>query len=168
MASAEVVRTGPEERPALVCFFRELATAERPGDPEAGERAEAGLRHSLEAWDWLRSESCFLLLALVAGRPAGYVLAVRIPKADERVGFLFVDELVVLPAFRRQGVARALLRRLQALVEEIGLAGIRLLVRPENGPARSLYRTLGFAEQGAVFCEWLRTGICPGLPDQTA
>lgn len=78
-----------------------------------------------------------------------------------------VDELVVLPAFRRQGIARALLQRPQALAEEMGLAGIRLLVRPENGPARSLYRTLGFAEQSTNFAEWLRAGVCPDASGST-
>ncbi len=156
MAKVEVVRAGPEEWPALVCFFRALATAERPDDPEAARRAESGLRHSLEAWDWIRSESCFLFLARVEGRPAGYALAVRIPKADERAGFLFVDELYVLPDFRRRGVARALLERVQRLAGELGWAGIRLLVRPENTGARALYRSLGFVERETLFCEWLR------------
>ncbi|MGB9724294.1 MAG: GNAT family N-acetyltransferase [Chloroflexia bacterium] len=156
MAGVEVVRAGPEERPALVRFFRAMAAAEKPNDPEAAERAEAGLRRSLEAWDWTRSESCFLFLALVGGEAAGYALAVRIPKADERTGFLFIDELYVLPAFRRRGVARALLRRFQALAGELGLAGVRLLVRPENTPARKLYRTLGLVEHETIFGEWLR------------
>ncbi len=156
MAEIEVVRAGPKEWPDLACFFRELAAAERPDDPEAAERAEAGLRRSLEAWNWMQSEGCFFLLARMEGRPAGYVLAVRIPKADERVGFLFVDELVVLPAFRRRGAARALLRRLQVLAGEMGLTGIRLLVRPENAPARSLYHRLGFVERETLFCEWLK------------
>ncbi len=155
MAEIGVVRAGLEEWPDLVCFFRALAAAEWPDDAEAAERAEAGLRRSRDAWDWMQSEDCFLLLARADGHPAGYALAIRIPKADERAGFLFVDELVVLPAFRRRGVARALLRRLQSLAEEMGLAGIRLLIRPENMPARGLYRTLGFTESEAILGEWL-------------
>jgi ribosomal protein S18 acetylase RimI-like enzyme len=155
MGGVEVVRAGPADLPTLVRFFRAVAAAERPDEPEAAGHAEAGLRRSLEAWDWMRSESCLFLLGLVGKEPAGYALAVRIPKADERAGFLFVDELYVLPAFRRRGVARSLLRRLQALSREMGLAGIRLLVRPENAGARALYRSLGFAERETLFGEWL-------------
>lgn len=142
----------------VVRFFRAMAAAEDPDDPEAAERGEAGLRRSLAAWDFLKNDSCFLLLAHVAGEPAGYLLAVRIPKADARVGFLFVDELYVLPAFRRRGVARALVERAQALAAELGLAGVRLLARPENTPARRLYRQCDFAEHEALFCQWPRTG----------
>ncbi len=155
MAEVEVrvMLAGPADLPDLVRFFRAAAAAEAPDDPAAAGRGEAGLRRSLEAHDFLRSDSCFLLLARLGGEPAGYLLAVRIPKADARAGFLFVDELYVLPAWRRLGLARALLARAQELAAELGLAGLRLLVRPENEPARALYRSCGLQEQPAVFCE---------------
>jgi ribosomal protein S18 acetylase RimI-like enzyme len=140
--------------PDLVRFFRAVAAAEAPDDPAAVERGEAGLRRSLEAWDFLRSDTCPLLLARLDGAPVGYLLAVRIPKADARGGFLFVDEVYVLPAYRCQGVARALLERVQALAGELGLAGVRLLVREENPGARKLYRNTGFVEHSTLFCEW--------------
>ena len=53
--------------------------------------------------------------AEVEGQPAGLAAAARLPKADARGGFLFVDELMVLPAYRRQGVARALLEYIMHL-----------------------------------------------------
>mgnify|MGYP003730223749 CR=1 FL=1 len=147
-------RVTADDLPEIVRFFRGLAVAEAPDDPAAGERGEAGLRRSLAAWDFLHSEACFLLLAHLEGGPAGYLLAVRIPKADARAGFLFVDELYVLPTFRRRGVARALVERVQALAVELGLAGVRLLVRPGNEAARRLYRQCGFEEHETIFCEW--------------
>lgn len=158
MAQVAVTLAAHDEAPALVRFFRALAAAEAPDDPGADERGAAGLRHSLEAWNFLRSDSSFVLLARVDGEPAGYILAVRIPKADARVGFLFVDEVYTLPAYRRRGVARALLERTQALAAELGLAGVRLLVRPENEPARGLYRSCGFAEHETMFCHWEGAG----------
>lgn len=138
----------------LRSFFRAVGAAEAPDDPEAPDRAEAGLLRSLQASSWLHSDHHWLFLARREGRPAGYALAVRIPKADERLGFLFVDELYVLPAYRRRGVGRALLVEIQALARRLGLAGVRLLVRPGNRPARRLYRAAGFRESAAVFCEW--------------
>ena len=59
----------------------------------------------------------------------------------------------MLPAYRRQGVATALLGRVVALAGELGLAGVRLLVRPENEAARGLYRSLGFDESATVLCQ---------------
>lgn len=171
-----------QDVPDLVRFFRAVAAAEAADDPAAAEQGEAGLRRSLEAWDFLRSDTCFLLLARLDvapskltrmaradtasgdqlassgwaadSAPAGYLLAVRIPKADPRVGFLFVDEVYVRPDYRRQGVARALLERVQALAGELGLAGVRLLVREGNETARALYRSSGFAEHETIFCQW--------------
>ena len=118
---------------------------------EGGADAVAGLRASRQRFDLLESDSCWLLLAEVEGQPAGLAAAARLPKADARAGFLFVDELNVLPAYRRQGVARALLRHVIALADELGLAGVRLLVRPENEAARRLYRSLGFEEHATLF-----------------
>jgi ribosomal protein S18 acetylase RimI-like enzyme len=156
--------------PDLLRFFRAVAAAEAPDDPAAADRGETGLRDSLDAHDFLENDTCFLLLAREAGAapsqqcvekdlnpngaPVGYLLAVRIPKADARVGFLFVDEVYVLPAYRLQGVARALLERVQALTRELGLAGVRLLVREGNPGARKLYRKTGFVEHSTLFCEW--------------
>lgn len=138
----------------LRTFFRSVGAEEAPGDPEAPWRAEAGFLRSLEACNWLDSQHHWLLLARWDGRPAGYALVVRIPKADERLGFLFVDELYVLPGYRRRGIGRALLGEIQALARRLGLAGVRLLVRPGNRPARRLYRRAGFRASDSVFCEW--------------
>jgi ribosomal protein S18 acetylase RimI-like enzyme len=120
---------------------------------EGGAAAVEGLRAARERYDLLRSDSFWLLAARVDGQPAGLAAVARLPKADARVGFLFVDELWVLPAYRRQGVASALLRHIIALASDLGLAGVRLLVRPENEAARRLYRALGFGESATVLCE---------------
>lgn len=46
--------------------------------------------------------------------------------------------------FRRHGIGRALLRCCIKLTEELKLAGIRLLARIDNEPARCLYESAGF------------------------
>ena len=133
----------------------------------------AEVRLSLSRFDFTQSASSRLLLASVgddptgasspasgaairvAGShvPAGYALVVRIPKADARVGFLYVDELYVLALYRRMGVAAALLAQCESVARDWGLHGIRLLVRPENDTARQLYRGAGYSESTTTFCE---------------
>jgi GNAT superfamily N-acetyltransferase len=109
---------------------------------EAGAAAEAaGL------------EGAWVLAAEADGQPAGVAVAVRAPKLDGRRGFVFVDELMVLPEQRRRGVAQALLERVEELARELGLAGVRLLARRENEAARRLYARRGYAESECVFCE---------------
>jgi ribosomal-protein-alanine N-acetyltransferase len=77
-----------------------------------------------------------VLLAESEKRPIGYLSAVRLGRT------LGIEEVAVLPDFRRMGVGRALLA--VALHREI--AGAVLSVNEDNKAARALYRSLGFAQ----------------------
>jgi ribosomal protein S18 acetylase RimI-like enzyme len=59
-------------------------------------------------------------------------------------GTLYVDALAVAPAFRRRGVARAMLERAEAAAAQHGLAGIALDTGLHNEAARALYEASGF------------------------
>jgi aminoglycoside 3-N-acetyltransferase I len=120
---------------------------------QGGLPAVAEFRASRRNEDWLAQPHTYALIALWGDHPAGYAVAVRLPKADARRGFLFVDELLVLPQFRRQGVATGLLGHIEQLARTLGLAGVRLLARPENEAARGLYQRAGFQESASLFCE---------------
>lgn len=68
-------------------------------------------------------------------------------------GLLQLDEghvldVAVAPAWRCHGIASALLVELQARLVERGAGGVTLEVRPSNVAARSLYRRLGFVDEG--------------------
>jgi ribosomal protein S18 acetylase RimI-like enzyme len=64
-------------------------------------------------------------------------------------GVLYVDALAVDPAWRRQGVARALLTEADRLAAAGELRGVALDTGIENRAARALYRRSGF-EQGGL------------------
>lgn len=137
----------------LTALLGAIARQESPDDPRVADRAGAGLAVSRAIFDWARSDSFWILLAHLDGEPAGYAAVCRIPKIDERAGFLFVDELHVLRTFRGRGVARALLMRIDELTRHLGLQGVRLLVRPNNEQARRVYRQAGFEENETIFCQ---------------
>jgi aminoglycoside 3-N-acetyltransferase I len=101
----------------------------------------------------LANEHFWLLLAEVNREPAGALAAVVVPKLDARRGFFFIDELIVAPAHRRQGVATALLTAAEDAARALGLAGVRLLVRPENAVARALYARAGYHLSATHFGE---------------
>jgi ribosomal protein S18 acetylase RimI-like enzyme len=143
MPHIAIERVTPERAAAFEAVLR----------AQGGEAAVAGFRASRAGYDLLASDAAWVLLARCAGQPAGAAVVARLPKTDARRGFLFVDELWVLPAYRRQGVATSLLAHVEALARALGLAGVRLLVRPENAAARAAYRRLGFAEHPSLFCE---------------
>ena len=102
----------------------------------------SGLTVDLEAE--LSRSFAVKLVARLEGRrdPAGFLLAWR--AADE----LHLTDLGTLPAFRRRGVARALV---SALVSQGRADGARIVVlelRRSNEAALGLYRSLGFAVAG--------------------
>ncbi|MFB6092774.1 MAG: GNAT family N-acetyltransferase [Haloquadratum sp.] len=74
-----------------------------------------------------------------AGEPVGYVLVVD---GDDT----YVAELVVHPAFRREGRGRALLRA--ALDRQDPGTRVTLAVAVDNEPARALYESAGFRPIG--------------------
>jgi ribosomal protein S18 acetylase RimI-like enzyme len=142
--------------PAAIRLVRSIEAESGPDDPSAGKEGEAGLKESLAHYDIIGSDGAWVLLAELEGEFVGYALAVRIPKLDHRLGFLFVDEIYVLRAYRRRGVAGELLEAIRALAKQQGYAGVRLLVRPSNAAARALYRRMDYSEHEALLCE-LRT-----------
>jgi ribosomal protein S18 acetylase RimI-like enzyme len=83
----------------------------------------------------------------------GYTAAARIPKTDDRIGFLYIDELHVLSGYRRQGHATRLLEMAVTHAMNLRLGGVRLLVDPENAAARRLYKKLGLIERTLILCE---------------
>lgn len=78
------------------------------------------------------------LKAVANERMIGFIGAER--DALRRRGW--VTTLAVLPAFQRQGIARALLAQCEV---ELGMPAVRLSVRASNTSAVSLYQSAGYA-----------------------
>ncbi|MBE6816134.1 MAG: ribosomal-protein-alanine N-acetyltransferase [Ruminococcaceae bacterium] len=93
---------------------------------------EQGIRESIE------NENTHLYLALADGKTAGY-MGVQIFSGEG-----YVTNVATLPAYRRQGVAKALIERV--LGNEMDF--LTLEVRESNAPAIALYESLGFARIG--------------------
>jgi ribosomal protein S18 acetylase RimI-like enzyme len=114
---------------------------------QSEQEAKQGILDSLVMYDFLsdtNTQSMFYL-ALIDNHPGGYIAIQRIPKADSRGGFLFVDELYVNEQYRKQGIATALMEHAKQLCHSSSdVAGVRLLCRIENENAQSLYRKCDF------------------------
>jgi GNAT superfamily N-acetyltransferase len=58
--------------------------------------------------------------------------------------------LAALKGYRRRGVGTALIGEAFALANRLGLAGIRLLTRPQNSSAQRFYKKHGFSRNRAI------------------
>lgn len=155
----EVIQVTHEHLPLLEELWRADWLEEHPEEEPGVMETAAGIRKALAHYDFLRSDSFWVFAAQVNGRFVGYMTVVRIPKVDVRLLFLFVDELFVLRAFRRQGIAKALLQTALALGTSLSAEGVRLIVDAENEAARQLYRSCGFTEGEQIFCQRRYRGV---------
>lgn len=142
--SIEIVLADQGHLAALEALALSIAAEDHPEASEVAMDAPEGLRRSLSHFDVLDSDCAWILVALLEDQPVGIVVLSRIPKLDRRLGFLYLDELHVLPQYRRRGIGKALLTESIALTSTLGLAGLRLLARIDNEPARRLYESMGF------------------------
>jgi ribosomal protein S18 acetylase RimI-like enzyme len=76
----------------------------------------------------------------------GITLTNRNVSVEKGGEFLWMEELYVVPAERRHGVASALLRFLETTGQAAGIAGIELEVVPTQTGALALYARHGFKQ----------------------
>ncbi len=88
----------------------------------------------------------WLLLALRDGKPVGILLANQEVSVEYPPSTLWIEELYVIPAARRTGVASALLNFVCDEGRKRGVRALNLEVVPAQAAALALYRRLGFAE----------------------
>ncbi|WP_162918192.1 GNAT family N-acetyltransferase [Taklimakanibacter deserti] len=93
------------------------------------------------------------LLAFVDGKPAGCAFWHRSFTTARGREVIYLEDLSVLPEFRRKGVARALLKDLAGEAKRRGYPSIYWLMKSWNEGARALYAETGAEiEEGLVFC----------------
>jgi len=99
-------------------------------------------------WEGIPRDGVILLVAEQEGRIVGTV-QLQPTESENGAHRGEVDKLLVHPAWRRQGIARALML---ALEEDARATGKTLLVLDtrEGDPSNDLYRALGYREAGRI------------------
>ena len=101
-------------------------------DPWSEQSVRSELTNPLSLW----------LTALDGDTVAGYVGSQTVlDEAD-------IMNVAVAPEYRRRGIARQLLDRLQDLLAAQGIRSLTLEVRASNEPAIALYEALGYVQVG--------------------
>ena len=102
------------------------------------------LTAGLVARDLIGQDSGIVFVAEVAGHDlVGYVTAHRTYETAHAEHGLYVGDLYVVPAHRRQGIARTLLASLARHGHIIGARHLWLTARPDNTAVHAFYRRLG-------------------------
>jgi [ribosomal protein S18]-alanine N-acetyltransferase len=129
----------------------------RPGD-EALIVAAGDLFDHPPQEEWARSfldePTHHLLIAYLGEHPVGFVTGVEMIHPDKgREMFLY--ELSVGPAWRRRGVAKALIQRLIEIARERDCYGMWVLTEEDNEGALATYTSAGGTpDRTPVLFEW--------------
>jgi ribosomal protein S18 acetylase RimI-like enzyme len=123
---------------------RVLAAAALFDNPPRAEWAER----------FLESEGHHILVAYVGDEPVGFVTGVEMTHPDKGTE-MFLYELSVAEAHRRQGIGRALVEELRELATSTGSYGMWVLTEPTNEAALGTYRSAGSDQgEGFVMLSW--------------
>ena len=126
-AGFNIRRAVPSDAPAIAALETEIFS-----DPwsEAGVLSE------------INQENALFLVCEIGKTPAGYV------SMETVCGECYIANLAVKREYRRQGIAKALLRAIINAAKEERCTFLTLEARASNAAARTLYEKAGFAAQG--------------------
>lgn len=117
-----------------------------PGDEARVHKAENVFDDAVDLLAteaFLADEHHHLLIAYVEGEPAGFVSAVEMFHPDKPQPEMFLNELGVVPAFRRRGIATSLIKELLQLCKSKGCSEMWVLTNEDNTPAMATYHRTG-------------------------
>ena len=122
-----------------------------PGDEAEAQRFDEAFDATVErdlAARYLADDRHHLLVAYIDDQPAGVATSTEILRPDKKPE-LFLNELVVIPSFRRRGVAGALLAETKRLAADRGCIAIWVLTEEDNEGGMATYRGAGGTWDGA-------------------
>jgi aminoglycoside 3-N-acetyltransferase I len=96
---------------------------------------------------WLAERYVIALAALAGSEVVGGLVAYELRKYERERGEIYLYDLAVAAAHRRQGIATALIRTLQGIAAARGAQVIFVQADLADAPAIALYGTLGAGMQ---------------------
>ncbi len=100
----------------------------------------------------LLSRPTFIALAALEGsRVVGGLIAYVLEKYEQERSEIYIYDLAVDEAFRRRGIARALIERLQSMAKDYGAWAIFVQADKVDTPAVRLYESMGVSEEPIHF-----------------
>lgn len=126
---------------AIVALLDAYARDPMGGGQPLPDAARNGLVASLAAFP-----TAFSVLAMVDAEPAGLANCFDGFSTFACKPLVNIHDVVVASQFRGRGIARALFVEIEEIAREKGCCKMTLEVLSGNGPAKALYRSLGFGD----------------------
>ena len=104
--------------------------------------------------DLLKHPACFILLAREDSEFVGVCTCFYAYSTFLASDLYNIHDMYVLPGYRGRGIGRELLRMVEEIAKERGVAKLTLEVRSDNGPAKHLYRDEGYGESQPAMLFW--------------
>lgn len=92
---------------------------------------------------WLQEQSAIVLTAVTDGEVVGGIAAYSVHLLGQGAGDLHIQHLVVLPKFRRRGIATRLINGLRQRAERQGVSRMLFAVDLRQGDAIACLRSVG-------------------------
>ena len=127
----------PADAPLILSYVRELAEFER--EPEAVVATESDIRR----FAFSEHPLVYVTMAEWDGQPAGFALWFLNFSTWEGKPGIYLEDLFVRPAFRKNGIGRALLEHLAGLALKEGWTRFVWQVLDWNTPAIEFYEAHG-------------------------
>lgn len=109
------------------------------GGNELPENVKQSLVGELE-----KRKNIHTIIAFVDGKAAGLIIAIESFSTFACRPVLNLHDIIVLPEFRRKGIATLMIAKIEALAHQLGCCKLTLEVLEGNEGARALYETVGF------------------------
>ena len=147
----EIREARTQDLPTLLRMMRSLA--EHPpaipfDEGEVRAAVETFLAHPELGQAWL---------LWLSEKPAGYVILTLGYSFEFRGRDAFIDELYIVPEFRRMGLGRRAMEFAEEKARALSVNALHLEVDRGNDPAVELYRRAGYSDHGRrLMTKWLR------------
>lgn len=114
----------------------------------APHQAQQGLRAQAMT-DFLANPQNCLIVASDGSAPVGFLLAYMLDRIDSGQTMVFLYEIEVVEAYRRQGIATAMIEQLRAICLEQRAVKLWVQTTRSNPAAIALYRATGARQVSA-------------------
>lgn len=132
--------SSPEHGDAIVSLLNEYAKDQMGGGKELSNYAKGHLVEALR-----ERPNCYIVLAYVNGESAGLAICFEAFSTFACKPIMNIHDFAVAPQFRGQGLAKAMLAKVETVAQEVGCCKITLEVLEGNHRAKAVYGKFGFA-----------------------